>query len=395
VCGIATTMNAHATAAPQVFHAQLDVRRSRRFPVLVPMHNLRTILGTSDAEGLADRVSRALQERVAHAQHNLWRADSWQQLPPAASISVCRADGASIRAALRPQVVVPRMVHHLQQAGSPPVAAQAATAGVAAGLSTSAGGSSCVTAGTGSSLSCSCSTAADSSPGEACSRCHSTETVGTCDRPSSDSAAQLPSGLLSVLHLCQQRMQLLCSQQLSQLQHLYAAKVCNPTMLSQCPRDVGKAAGAHWRPNMAALQAVAGKLPDAAVARYKLCKACGSAAHTAASAQQAGMHVSTALLHAQHGTALILPRCDRPTGVPNSTLLCLLVTGSMPPACLAVLQVKTPQQAAQLLSLCVSSGRVWQLTLACCHTLQLARLHSGKHRWPKQRGWLLRCRLCG
>lgn len=122
-------------------------------------------------------------------------------------------------------------------------------------------------AGTGSSVRCSCSTAVESSLGEACSRCHSTDTAGRCDNPSSGSAASLPSGLADVLRLCQQRMELLSSQQLPQLQHLYAAKMCSPN-LNLCSRNIGKAAGVHWRPNMAALQAVAGRLPDPVVARY-------------------------------------------------------------------------------------------------------------------------------
>jgi hypothetical protein len=283
---MATNVDGNANA-PQVFQAQLDVRRSRRFPVLVPMHNLRTILGTSDAEGLADRVSRALQERVAHAQHNLWRADSWQQLPPAASISVCRADGASIRAALRPQVVVPRMVRHLQQAGWPPVAA---TADVPAAEMSPAGDSGCITAGSSSSVSCSCSTAVDSSTGGACSRLHSTEAAVSCDDASTGSAASLPSGLAEVLRLCQQRMELLCNQQLPQLQHLCATKACSRSQQSPGSQSISQGAGPHWRPNMAALQAAAGKLPDAAVARYASGKTCESAADTAAGAGWAGLN---------------------------------------------------------------------------------------------------------
>jgi hypothetical protein len=92
------------------------------------MHNLRTILATSDAEGLADRVSRALQDRVAQAQHNMWRYDSWQELPPAASISICRADGAVLRAALRPQAVVAGPNQASQQARKPQQQAPASSA---------------------------------------------------------------------------------------------------------------------------------------------------------------------------------------------------------------------------------------------------------------------------
>lgn len=46
---------------PQIFCLQCDVARSRRFPLTVPLHNLRPILNITDTEGLAERVSAAVQ----------------------------------------------------------------------------------------------------------------------------------------------------------------------------------------------------------------------------------------------------------------------------------------------------------------------------------------------
>lgn len=47
----------------QVFQILLDVKRSRKFPVTVPLHNLRPLLNVTDTEGLADRLSKAVQVR--------------------------------------------------------------------------------------------------------------------------------------------------------------------------------------------------------------------------------------------------------------------------------------------------------------------------------------------
>eukprot|EP00878_Enallax_costatus_P023617 GHUV01025124.1.p1 GENE.GHUV01025124.1~~GHUV01025124.1.p1 ORF type:complete len:143 (+),score=31.48 GHUV01025124.1:506-934(+) len=55
---------------PQVFHVQLDVKRSRRFPVTVPLHNLRPLLNITDTEGLADRLSKAVQVSSSAHHHN-------------------------------------------------------------------------------------------------------------------------------------------------------------------------------------------------------------------------------------------------------------------------------------------------------------------------------------
>ncbi|KAF6251802.1 hypothetical protein COO60DRAFT_1674389 [Scenedesmus sp. NREL 46B-D3] len=109
-----------------VFHVQLDVKRSREFPVIVPLDNLRPLLGVTDTEELAERVSKAVQDQVAKLK--LWRFSSWQQLPPAASISCCWADRSTVRASLRPEAAVPRLVHQLQQAGWPPQHAAATAA---------------------------------------------------------------------------------------------------------------------------------------------------------------------------------------------------------------------------------------------------------------------------
>lgn len=179
------------------------------------MHNLRSILGTSDAEGLAERTSRALQEQVEHAANSLWRYDSWQQLPPAASISICRADGASIRAAPRPQAVVPRLVHQLQRAGWPPQLPTVAPAATEAGNQ------------------------------------HSP----TSQHGGAGAAAALPSGLLHAVQQCQHRQGLVHEQQVSQLRHLSGYK---PAPQAARP----------WRANLTALQAAAGKLPDEDTARW-------------------------------------------------------------------------------------------------------------------------------
>lgn len=52
----------------QAFAVALDSRRSRRFPIVVPLHGLRAILGAPDAEALAESVSRRLQVGAAHAR---------------------------------------------------------------------------------------------------------------------------------------------------------------------------------------------------------------------------------------------------------------------------------------------------------------------------------------
>lgn len=70
-----------------------------------------------------DATPPPVQDQVSRLSAGLWRFSSWQQLPPAASISVCRADRSTVRASLRPQAVVPRLVHQLQQAGWPLCAA--------------------------------------------------------------------------------------------------------------------------------------------------------------------------------------------------------------------------------------------------------------------------------
>lgn len=282
------------------------------------MHNLRTILSTSDAEGLADRVSRVLQERVAHAQRNLWRAQTWQQLPPCASISVCRADGASIRAALRPQVVVPRMVQQLQHADWPPVSAQAAVADAAVAVNGSAAYVSGTAAVTGSALSPEPSTADYRSSADAsCAAC-GTATAVDCDAPSICSTAPLPSGLLRVLQLCQQRMGMLHSQQLPQLQHMCAGRVCSTT--SHSTQQDAASARPVWRPNMAALQAVAGKLPDAATARYGFSSGFCSLRELAGLTNKAKVHCSVFRLIAH----CLLRQCSNGFAVPLTMLLMII-----------------------------------------------------------------------
>jgi hypothetical protein len=201
---------------PLVFNAQLDARRSPRFPACVFMHNLRSILGTSDAAGLAETSSSVLQDRLTAVKQNLWRYDCWQDVPPEASMSVCRADGFSIRARLHPRVVVPRLLRQLQQAGWPPPPGGATGAAAAA-----AAGSS-----------------ADST-----------------ERP-------LPPGVLEVLQLCQHRMR--HSTQLLQLQQLRG--LFGSTQQAAGVQQVSRPRSS-WRLNRPALQAVVPYIPDESTAR--------------------------------------------------------------------------------------------------------------------------------
>lgn len=201
---------------PLVFNAHLDARRSPRFPACVFMHNLRSILGTSDAAGLAETTSSVQQDRLALVKQNLWRYECWQDVPPEASMRVCRADGFIIRAALQPRVVVPRLLRQLQQAGWPPPPGD--TTGTAAAAS-------------------------------ACS--------------SADSMEQsLPPGVLEVLELCQHRMRQ--SIQLSQLQQLRGR--FEPAQQAADSQQVSWQ-GSTWRLNRPALRAAVPYIPDETTAR--------------------------------------------------------------------------------------------------------------------------------
>jgi len=262
----------------QVFQAQLDVRRSRRFPVLVPLHNLRTILATSDADGLADRVSKALQDSLVRVHRSLWRYDSWQHLPPAGSISICRADGAAIRAALRPQAVVPRLVHHLQQTGWPPELETCPVPYLAQLACAHTDSSS--PCGASSSTGCYVSTVKThlSSSTPCTSICSPVAPFEGTGRPGAVAGAgpamvALPARLQEVLDVCQYRMALLTTQQLPQLQHLRQTAAGPQGLRPQQPQQRCAAAapagggGPCWRPNLPALQAAAAKLPEEATVR--------------------------------------------------------------------------------------------------------------------------------
>ncbi len=48
----------------QIFNVRLEESRSSKFPVSVPLHNLRFVMAAGDVEGLAERVSSALQVGV-------------------------------------------------------------------------------------------------------------------------------------------------------------------------------------------------------------------------------------------------------------------------------------------------------------------------------------------
>lgn len=49
----------------QVFRVMVDDGRSRKFPLAVPLHALRFVLGTADVETLAERVAAMLQVIMA------------------------------------------------------------------------------------------------------------------------------------------------------------------------------------------------------------------------------------------------------------------------------------------------------------------------------------------
>jgi len=68
----------------------------------------------------------SLQACVERLSKALWKYPCWDQLPPAATISICRADRGTVRASLRPEAVVPQILHQLQQLGWPPPFSSAA-----------------------------------------------------------------------------------------------------------------------------------------------------------------------------------------------------------------------------------------------------------------------------
>ncbi|GIL95773.1 hypothetical protein Vretimale_1721 [Volvox reticuliferus] len=70
---------------PQMFAVRLEEGRSSKFPVSVPLHNLRSILGAADVDFLAERTSGLVQDLIARN-------------PPA--ISYCPASASGIRAAV-------------------------------------------------------------------------------------------------------------------------------------------------------------------------------------------------------------------------------------------------------------------------------------------------------
>lgn len=275
----------------QVIPVQLDVGRSRRFPVVVPMHSLRRILATSDAEGLAERVSRALQCRLTYASKNLWRYDNWQQLPPAATIFSCRSDGASLRASLRPQLMVPRLVHLLQQAGWPQEHLHGAEGVCAANsLLQEPCTCPCLTANSNcKDISCgttilhpgsSSSSCAVPSPGSGpVTSDHATaqpvppvsaQCMGCCSTCPCRNTGMLPPGLRRVLHLCQHRLGLLHDLQLAQLQHMQGGHPGVGACRAHPSSDRSSSGGCVWQPDLAALQELAPQLPDEATVRQVL-----------------------------------------------------------------------------------------------------------------------------
>lgn len=256
----------------------------------VPLHNLRPILCTSDAEGLADRASRALQEQLQRLV--LWRHDDWRDLPPAASISVCRADRACIRASLRPQAVVPRLVDHLQQLGWPPPCQPTACPDVATSSSHEAAHSSTMcsvsaassTGGDGDGISGSSGGGGKNAPQvsiPATSLATHTTTDGSRTCGSSDGCCshgwqqQISALAADVVCLCERRLALLCCGQLPQLSLMrwgpsVAGPGSNATSVSSSDAGTGAGPGSSWHVNKAALVAAAAKMPHESVARCEM-----------------------------------------------------------------------------------------------------------------------------
>lgn len=101
---------------------------------------LRIVTADVSQHALLTHAAAAVQDQVAKLKP--WRFGSWQHLPPAASISCCRANRSAVCARLRPEAVVPRLVHQLQQAGWPPqlAATDAAAAAATAAADAEGGG---------------------------------------------------------------------------------------------------------------------------------------------------------------------------------------------------------------------------------------------------------------
>ncbi|KXZ42983.1 hypothetical protein GPECTOR_108g178 [Gonium pectorale] len=96
----------------QMLHVRLEEGRSSRFPLSVPLHNLRAVLAAPDVDALAERTSAALQDRIdrlpaaalyrpASASFTRGGGGGGGGLPASAALSVCRADRGSVRTAWR------------------------------------------------------------------------------------------------------------------------------------------------------------------------------------------------------------------------------------------------------------------------------------------------------
>eukprot|EP01025_Chloroclados_australasicus_P019759 TRINITY_DN2081_c0_g2_i1.p1 TRINITY_DN2081_c0_g2~~TRINITY_DN2081_c0_g2_i1.p1 ORF type:complete len:502 (-),score=36.64 TRINITY_DN2081_c0_g2_i1:866-2371(-) len=83
---------------PQIFKVEIEYGRSKRFPVCVPLLNLRSILQEPDAIDLAARISQAVQEQLLQQER---RHRSSRQL-----ILVCRADRATVRFGFKNNLLV-------------------------------------------------------------------------------------------------------------------------------------------------------------------------------------------------------------------------------------------------------------------------------------------------
>eukprot|EP01026_Neomeris_dumetosa_P078340 TRINITY_DN846_c1_g1_i10.p1 TRINITY_DN846_c1_g1~~TRINITY_DN846_c1_g1_i10.p1 ORF type:complete len:498 (+),score=47.82 TRINITY_DN846_c1_g1_i10:83-1576(+) len=85
------------TLPPQIFKVEMEYGRSKRFPLCVPLHNLRFILQEPDTADLANKASQLVQESLLKRS----RSVSSSQL-----IQVCRADRGCVRLGFRNNLLV-------------------------------------------------------------------------------------------------------------------------------------------------------------------------------------------------------------------------------------------------------------------------------------------------
>lgn len=102
---------------PQVFKVDLDTKRSRKFLISIPLHNLRKILGVMDTESLASSTAAKIQGLADQVAVDL--RSSHEHCSPAGVILACRGDQSLVRVALRPSVTVQIVLRHLNRFPDP------------------------------------------------------------------------------------------------------------------------------------------------------------------------------------------------------------------------------------------------------------------------------------